>query len=277
MKARKLFPRLFRKTMGRAVSGEVLAAINSRSRRKPERGWWSYLKWLAFTLALSAGLSLSPASARVKRAKTKDRTGGIVAQYSINKSPAESDGAEIQRKLLKLLSMPDIRLFLYVIKRAEGGGPGLMVGGCRARSLKQHPALTLPKTCRYWVPGWGFSTASGNYQITYSNWKELAPFLGLGDFSEISQALAALELIRRGGGAAQASTPKGLAVKRRIQSGFVELLRGNLKSALCLATYDWASSTCSPLPASFKLNYAKLADSVGRGRKAPHRKGLKRR
>jgi muramidase (phage lysozyme) len=272
MKARKLFTGLFRKAVGRAASGRALAATNSRSRRKPEREWRGSLKWLAFALALGACLPLSQAGARAVRAKTKDRTEAIAARYSIDKSPAESDGAEIQRKLLKLLSRPDIRLFLYVIKRAEGGAPGLMVGGCRARSLKQHPALTLPKTCRYRVPGWGFSTASGNYQITYSNWKELAPFLGLRDFSETSQALAALELIRRGGGAAKASTPKGLAVKQRIQKGFVELLRGNVKSALCLATYDWASSTCSPLPASFKLSYAKLADAA-----APRGKGPTRR
>ena len=116
--------------------------------------------------------------------------------------------------------------------------------------------------CRFYVPGWGYSTASGNYHITYSNWKEIASFLGLEDFSETSQALAALELIRRGGGAAGADSPSGLAVKRRIQEGFLKLLRGNVKSALCLASYDWASSTCSPFPASYKTDYAKLSERV---------------
>jgi hypothetical protein len=65
-------------------------------------------------------------------------------------------------------------------------------------------------------------------------------------------------------------------MKRRIQEGFLKLLRGNVKSALCLASYDWASSTCSPFPASYKIDYAKLAEDV-RQSLAVESKGATRR
>lgn len=246
----------------RAASGEAFNALDSRP--GPHRGRESRgARALGlFALVLIVFLMCSPVAARGGVAKAKTATEVLAELYSLDESPEESDGALIRRRLLKLLSRADVRLFLAVIKQAEGGEPNIMVGGCRAATLKLHPALTLPRRCRFYVPGWGFSTASGNYQITYSNWKEIAPFLRLEDFSETSQALAALELIRRGGGAANAGTPGGLALKRRIQGGFVKLLQGNLKSALCLASYDWASSTCSPLPASYKNDYAKLVEGV---------------
>jgi len=88
----------------------------------------------------------------------------------------------------------------------------------------------------------------------------------LRSFSENNQALAALELIRRGGGAAEARTARGLSLRRRIQTGFVNLVKGNLKKALCLATYDWASSRCSSLPAGNKVDYAHLLNSVAKRR-----------
>jgi muramidase (phage lysozyme) len=197
---------------------------------------------------------------RTKRIPRED----LVERYSLNKRVKESNGPQVRRNLQALLPRQDVKKFLLAIKKAEGGKPNIMVGGCRARTLRQHPAQTLPKRCRYWLRFNGrrtFSTASGNYQLTFSNWKRIAPFLGLRSFSENNQALAALELVRRGGGAAESQTPRGLSLKRRIQTGFVHLLKGNLKTALCLATYDWASSSCSPLPAGYKVNYAHLVNT----------------
>lgn len=281
MKARELVSRLLRLTIGETLSGTARIAITSRSRRKPEREGRRALDRHFFMLVLSVALLFNLSSIQFGFAKSTDRTEKIIAaKYSVNKSLEESDGTQIRRYLLRLLTKPDIKLFLDVIQKAEGGEPNLMVGGCRAASLKQHPALTLPSRCRYRFKmdgKWVFSTASGNYQITYSNWKVIADFLGLRDFSETSQALAALELIRRGGGAAYASTSNGLALKRRIQKGFVGLLRGQLKSALCLSSYDWASSTCSPLPASYKINYAELAETMRRSNRAPVKKRDRRR
>lgn len=189
----------------------------------------------------------------------------LIKRYSLNQSVRDSNGPKLRQHLQAILSRGDVKRFLAVIKKAEGGKPRIMVGGCQARTLRQHPALTLPKRCRFSIRVNGrrtFSTASGNYQITYSNWKRIAPFLGLQSFSENDQALAALELIRRGGGAAEARTSRGIALKRRIQTGFLYLLKGRLSKALCFATFDWASSSCSSLPAGYKLNYAGLLNST---------------
>ena len=240
------------------------AAADSRPGRKPGREGGGRpapaLTALAACLFLFAGLF----GARVAHAGPRDSVEKLRAAYALDESVEESDGRLIRRKLLRLLARADVRLFLKVIQTAEGGEPALMVGGCRARDLKQHPALVLPRSCWFAVKGWGFSSASGNYQLTISNWKVLASFLDLRDFSETSQALAALELIRRGGGAAGAYTPKGLALKQRIQGGFLKLVRGDVSGALCMSTNDWASSSCSTLPAGYKVVYARLADEIRR-------------
>lgn len=216
---------------------------------------------------------------KVKRTKRIPRE-DVTVRYSLNKRVRESNGPHLRQNLQTLLPRKHVQQFLGAIKKAEGGKPNIMVGGCLARTLRQHPALTLPRRCRFWLRLNGrrtFSTASGNYQLTFSNWKRIAPFLGLRSFSENNQALAALELIRRGGGAAEAQTPRGRSLKRRIQTGFVHLLNGNLKEALCLATYDWASSSCSPLPAGYKVNYAKLVNTGKRRSQKPPRAKLRHR
>jgi muramidase (phage lysozyme) len=207
---------------------------------------------------LLVGLS----GAGVALAKPGHKVERLRAAYALDESVEESDGGLIRRKLFRLLSRADVRLFLKVIRTAEAGEPDLMVGGCRAPNLKKHPALQLPYSCRYLVKGLGRSSASGNYQLTLENWKKIAPFLKLRDFSETNQALATLELIRRGGGAADPHTDKGFAMKRRIQGGFLKLLLGDLDSALCMATQDWASSSCSTLPAANRVVYARLATDI---------------
>ena len=197
-----------------------------------------------------------------KRAALMER---LSTQYQLDRNVKEIDGRKMRRLLLKLLSRHDVRHFLAVIREAEGGKPNIMVGGCRAPTLSRHPALTLPRSCWYCFRMHGrrvCSSASGNYQITWTNWSEIAPFLGVSGFSETEQALVALELIRRGGGAAGATTPRGLALKQRIQRGFRHLIAGDTDSALCLASYDWASSSCSTLPAGTKVDYVKLSGEM---------------
>lgn len=206
-----------------------------------------------------------PKGVNAEDRKRRPSETNLTKQYSLDQKVSDADGYQIRQRLQRIVTRPAVRLFLGVIKKAEAGQPNLMVGGCRAANLRQHPADTLPKRCRYPLRINGhrsFSTASGNYQLTRSNWKRIAPFLGLRNFSENNQAIAALELIRRGGGAAGAATHRAITLKKRIQTGFTELLKGNVKKALCLATYDWASSRCSSLPAGHKVDYTRLLGSV---------------
>ena len=238
------------------------SAADPRPGRKPGRGRGGRARPALFALAAGVCMLACLWGARPALAKSSPKVERLRAIYSLDENVGESDGRLIRRRLLKLLLRSDVKLFLSVIKKAEAGEPDLMVGGCRAHSLKKHPALLLPKSCRYPVSGWGYSTASGNYQLTLENWLKIAPFLELRDFSELNQALAALELIRRGGGAASPIGSKGRAIKLRIQGGFLKLLQGDVKSALCMATHDWASSSCSTLPANNKIVYAHLADEI---------------
>jgi muramidase (phage lysozyme) len=240
----------------------ALTVANSRPGRKPGREGGGLPAPSLTALAAVLFFLISLCGAQGAHASTSKRVEKLRIMYSLDESVGESDGRLMRRKLLLLLSRSDVKLFLKVIQSAEDGEPNLMVGGCRAPNLKQHPALVLPKSCRYPVKGWGDSSASGSYQILLSNWEQIAPFLGLRDFSETNQALAALELIRRGGGAAAPKTAKGLALKQRIQSGFLKLLQGEVDLALCMATYDWASSSCSTLPAKHKIIYARRADEI---------------
>lgn len=206
-----------------------------------------------------------PKAANAEDRKRRPNGTNPATQYSLDQKVRNAEGYQIRERLQRIVTRPAVKLFLGVIKRAEAGQPNLMVGGCRAPNLRQHPADTLPKRCRYPTRINGhrsFSTASGNYQLTRSNWRRIAPFLGLRNFSENNQAIAALELIRRGGGAAGAASRRAIALKKRIQTGFTELLKGNVRKALCLATYDWASSRCSPLPAGHKIDYTRLLDSM---------------
>jgi muramidase (phage lysozyme) len=172
----------------------------------------------------------------------------LTSLYSLDKKLGESDGEEIKQNLLPLLARRNVRIFLEVIRIAEAGEPNIMVGGkCHSITLEKHPAEILPSKCRFRFRYNGrtlVSTASGNYQITYSNWKRLQPFLNLSSFSETNQALAALELIRRDGS---------------LRRGFLALLQNDVKAAIRFATQPWASSPYSTLPGG-KVNYMKIYD-----------------
>jgi muramidase (phage lysozyme) len=253
MNARTLRMWSFLLTLGGAFPARLLTAFNSRWSRKPECKWLNLTKQTRYEFSVMTCLLVGVASAQIGFAKPRARVQKLAIKYSRNQSLKESDGIQIRRELLELLSRSDIRLFLRVIQEAEGGEPNLMVGGCRAKNLKRHPGLTLPRKCFFPVKingRWRYSTASGNYQITLTNWRRIAEFLGLRDFSVNSQMLAALELIRSGG--------------FKSQKGFLHLVEGHVNKALCETTQPWATSSCSSLPGHPKINYARLADKIRR-------------
>lgn len=177
-----------------------------------------------------------------------------------------TDRGLVLARLETLRKKPVTQRFLDTIQRAEDGGPDVMVGRrykrfgkiCVPPNLDRHPGEVLPSKCFYWS-GRGrhrvFSTASGNYQITRQNWRELRPFLALSDFSPANQQRAALELMRRGGGARS----------QRVKRGFLALERGNINSAIVLGTQDWASSIHSTLPGR-KMDYRPIAEKIRVGK-----------
>ncbi len=113
----------------------------------------------------------------------------------------------------------NLAAFLAVIRRAEGTeaqpDPYRVCYGYShtVRDLSDHPAETgewpgqrLPDgmcTRAGFGPGC-ISTAAGAYQIIKPTWRSLRQRLGLADFGQVSQDLAAVELIRSRGALADA-------------------------------------------------------------------------
>lgn len=174
----------------------------------------------------------------------------INKDFFIGKKLAIGDGLELRKNLEGLLNNPKVQLFLQTVKVAEGGAPNIMAGGRRVNDLSRHPGETVPMSQWFRGPA-GASSAAGNFQITRTNFRQLQPTLGLPDFSEKSQAIAALELMRQGGGTRS----------KKIQQAFVALVRGDLETAFRGGTQDWASSSFSTLPGG-KKNYIKIAKSL---------------
>ena len=154
---------------------------------------------------------------------------------------------EVRRIFESLLESKVTIAFLNAVMHAEGGGPLVVVGGlrgkdadCRQRIGKLkftgHPKEQgLPNRCFLKTPKYGLSTAAGSWQIVYyRNWRSLRQLLGLEDFREGRQALAALELVR-------SSAVRG----GQVGEGLVALLRGNLDEAIRKGTDPWASSPYS--------------------------------
>jgi muramidase (phage lysozyme) len=101
-----------------------------------------------------------------------------------------------ERELLQsFVSKPAIQNALRVIRFAEGterGGPDsyrVMFGGGLAPDLKRHPDKVI-KGGKY------SSAAAGAYQFMPSTWEAQAKALGLSDFGQQSQDLAAVNLMR---------------------------------------------------------------------------------
>jgi len=124
----------------------------------------------------------------------------------------------ILAEIEKLLQDPRVRALLETIKAAEGGAPGRIVGyGGTTTDLSRHPNKVGLRTSK------GASTAAGSYQITYTNWKRIAAELGLPDFTEPSQMMAALKIMLDRG-------------------GLGALTSGDPEQMMKLAARDWSST-----------------------------------
>ncbi len=148
---------------------------------------------------------------------------------------------EIVAALEALLQDPRVRAFFEAIKRAEGGKLNIMAGGREVTSGALHPGEVVPKS--QWFRGdKGPSSAAGFYQITRTNWRALAPQLGLTNFSDPrQQLLAAMKLFgdREGG------------------AGFKALLSGNINKARDIAALDWTSTPGSRIGGGKQLGAQK--------------------
>jgi muramidase (phage lysozyme) len=130
--------------------------------------------------------------------------------------------------LERLLQDPKIQALLKTIEWAEGGAPNRIVGGRTVSDLSRHPNIVGLRTAK------GPSTAAGSYQITGTNWygkrgkPGLQQRLGLPDFSQHSQQLAALQML--------------------IDRGALPALQsGNIGVARSIAAKDWTSTPGSKI------------------------------
>ena len=82
---------------------------------------------------------------------------------------------------------------LDLIAKAEGADYDTIVGGSRFNDFSAHPNIVGIRTKE------GPSTAAGRYQITGTTYRDVAPKLGLSDFSKDTQDKIALALIERAG------------------------------------------------------------------------------
>jgi len=131
---------------------------------------------------------------------------------------------------------PRVKAMFEALRIAEGGRPDVVVGGKRFDTKNPaHPGsygmgMMGPK---------GWSTAAGDWQITQTNWKKIAPVLGLNNFGdEHQQMLAALYLYNQTG-------------------GLGALLGGNMQGAFA-GTQPWAASPFSNLPGGKRKDFAQL-------------------
>lgn len=184
---------------------------------------------LATTGALPGGRELSiPGSALPgKRGKASRR--GAVGLGGV-------EGLLSRAYLEQAAQDPRVRAMLEALRIVEGGEPDIVVGGRRFdRSNPAHPGtygmgMMGPK---------GWSTAAGSWQVTGSNWKKLAPQLGLNNFGDVNQQMiAALALYQQSG-------------------GLSALLSGNMQGAFA-GTQPWAASPFSTLPGRKRQDFASL-------------------
>lgn len=116
---------------------------------------------------------------------------------------------------------PNLEKFLGFLGKAEGADYNTIVGGSSFSDFSRHPAVVGLRTKE------GPSTAAGRYQITKTTYDDVAPRLGITDFSQKSQDLIAAELIRRKG-------------------ALEDILSGNFDSAINKLGGTWASLPSSP-------------------------------
>lgn len=145
-------------------------------------------------------------------------------------------GGMSERQYLEQASKnPTVQAFFEAIKKAEGGDLNIMAGGRRVNSGALHPGEVVPMS-QWFRTSKGPSSAAGFYQITRTNWRNLAPQLGLDNFSDPHQQLiAAMKLFADRG-------------------GMPALLSGNIEAALNIAALDWTSTPGSTIGGGKQLS-----------------------
>jgi len=132
--------------------------------------------------------------------------------------------------LLPVLDNPNVRSFLDMISAAEGTtkhGYNTLFGGGKMESLTDHPRTLFDFTETTGRPN--KTTAAGRYQFLSNTWDEQAKKLGLPDFGERSQDLAAVNLLQE----------RGI---------LPDVLKGNWETAVKKSGPIWASLPSSPYP-----------------------------
>jgi muramidase (phage lysozyme) len=132
--------------------------------------------------------------------------------------------------LLPVLDNPNVRSFLDMISAAEGTkthGYNTLFGGGKMESLADHPRILFDFTETTGRPN--KTTAAGRYQFLSNTWDEQAKKLGLPDFGERSQDLAAVNLLQE----------RGI---------LPDVLQGNWESAVKKSGPIWASLPSSEYP-----------------------------
>lgn len=133
-------------------------------------------------------------------------------------------------QLFPYLENPNVRNFLNMIGSAEGTdkhGYNTLFGGGRMESLADHPRILFDFKETTGRPN--KTTAAGRYQFLTTTWDEQAKKLGLPDFGERSQDLAAINLLRE----------RGI---------LPDVLSGNWETAVKKSGPIWASLPSSTYP-----------------------------
>ena len=115
----------------------------------------------------------------------------------------------------------NVKKFLDFLGRAEGADYNTIVGGSKFSDFRAHPRIVGLRTAE------GSSTAAGKYQIVGTTYDEIAPKLGIRDFTPDSQDKIAVELIRRKG-------------------ALEDVRNGNFDAAIGKLGGTWASLPSSP-------------------------------
>ena len=115
----------------------------------------------------------------------------------------------------------NVRKFLNFLGKAEGADYNTVVGGGQFTDFRAHPRIVGLRTAE------GPSTAAGKYQIVGTTYDDVAPKLGIRDFSPDSQDKIAVELIRRKG-------------------ALEDVRNGNFDAAIGKLGGTWASLPSSP-------------------------------
>lgn len=115
----------------------------------------------------------------------------------------------------------NVRKFLNFLGKAEGADYDTVVGGSKFSDFRAHPRIVGLRTAE------GPSTAAGKYQIVGTTYDDVAPKIGIRDFSPDSQDKIAIELIRRKG-------------------ALEDVRSGNFDAAIGKLGGTWASLPSSP-------------------------------